>query len=205
MTKQDTKAPKLSGTMPALLAVADLNKAIDSLIKTMQGVQAKVQTVGVQALMHLAKHGDIGPANRLMVGMPKGLRRNALGSWLLAHGALSVNTDAGSKNAAPFKFDKNKKTNAEAAFADPWQDHMPEKPLDEVFDLQKAIHGLLQRAKGKTIQLHGQTVDASHAIDSLKALAAIAGEEYTPEVKNAAMDVKDIIKAPASKKEPQTT
>jgi len=194
MATKQTKAPKNTGTMPALLAVADLNKAVDAIIKTAAGLQTRIQVVGVQALMHLGKTGDIGPINRLMVGLPKGVRRNALGSWFLAHGALEVNTDAGSRNTAPLKFAKSKKTDPEAAFAENWFDHLPEKPLDEVFDLQKAIHGLLQRAKGKTIMLHGQKVDASHAVDSLKALAAIAGEDYQPEVKNGAADHSDIVK-----------
>jgi hypothetical protein len=182
--KNDAKAPTTPTiTLPKALAAADLNKAIDALCKSAQGMQAKVQEVGVQALMHLKAHNDVGPVNRLYVGLPKGMRKQALGSWLLAHGALEVNTTADTKKVMPLKFSKTKKTNPEAAQADPWFEHLPEKAIDEVFDLQRAIHGLLVRAKGKTIQLHGKVMTADHATDTLKALAAMAGEDYKPEVK----------------------
>lgn len=178
---QSTKG-KVIAAMPALLSVADLNKAIDNCIKSMTGIQAKVQTIGVQALMHLEKHGDIGPVNRLMVGMPTGMRRQALASWLLSYGALSINTGEDKKTKV-FNFDKAKKTNAEGANGDPWYNHLPaQNDVSNVFDLQKAIHGLLTRAKGKTIMLHGKTLSVEHAVDALKTLAALAGEDYKPDV-----------------------
>jgi len=182
--KTDAKAPTTPvSNLPKVLVIADLNKAIDALCKSAQGMQAKIQEVGVQALMHLKAHGDIGPVNRLFVGLPKGMRKQALGSWLLAHGGLEVNTTADTKKTQPLKFSKAKKTNPEAAMADPWFEHLPEKGIDEVFDLQRALHGLLVRAKGKTIVLHGKPMGSDHAVDMLKAIAAMAGEDYKPEVK----------------------
>ena len=169
--------------LPKALALADLNKAIDGCIKQASTLADNIQEVGVQALMHLAAHGDVGPINRFFLGLSKGVRRQALGSWLLAHGSIEVNMDNGTRKTMPLKFTKAKKTNAEAAMADPWFNHQPEKDISEVFDLQKAIHGILQRAKGKTIQLHGKVMSVDHAADTLKALAAMAGEEgYKPEI-----------------------
>lgn len=178
MSKQSEK-PVTTVVLPTLLSIAALNKAVDEVCKSAQDIQGKIGEVGVQALMHLAKTGDIGPANRLMVGLPKGLRRNALGSWLLTHGALEVNADAGTKKTAPLKFAKGKTTNALAAMADPWFSHQPEKPLDTVFDLQRAIHVMLARAKGKSIVMSGKPVDATKATDMLKSMAAMVGEEYS--------------------------
>lgn len=177
------KAPKTVAAMPKVLAVADLNKAIDSVNAAASAIMNTYQEVGVQTLMHLKAHGDIGPVNRLMVGMPKGARRQAMGSWLLAYGALSINLNRDTAKLAPLSFDKTKKTDPEAALADAWFTHLPEKELSDIFDLQKAIHGLLVRAKGKTLVLHGKTMSVDHAVDTLKTLAAMAGETIEPDVK----------------------
>lgn len=178
MSKQ---SPTTKVVLPTMLAIAALNKGIDALCKDANDMQTRIGEIGIQCLMHLAKSGDIGPANRLMVGLPKGVRRNALGSWLLTHGALEVNADAGTKKAQPVKFAKGKVTNVEAAMADPWYSHQPEKPLDTVFDLQRAIHVMLTRAKGKTITVHGKELSAVDATDRLKALAAMVGETFEAE------------------------
>lgn len=182
-TKQSNKkAPStVAGALPAAMALADLNKAIDAVNKLAASVQSKYQEVGVQALMHLAKHGDVGPVNRLFLGMPKGVRKTAMGSWMLAHGSLQVNTQADTKKTSPLSFDKKKKTDPEAAMADPWFEHLPEKDISDIFDLQRAIHMILQKAKGKTIKLHGQTISADDATDRLKAMAALVGEDYKPD------------------------
>jgi len=178
-----TKVANPESKLPKVLALADLNKAIDACIDQAASLSDAIQTVGVQALMHLGAHGDVGPINRFYLGLSKGVRRQALGSWLLAHGALEVNMDNGTRKTMPLKFSKAKKTNPEAALADPWYTHQPEKEISEVFDLQKAIHGLLVRAKGKTVTLHGKVLSVDHAADTLRALAAMAGEEgYKPEV-----------------------
>lgn len=187
-TKQSSKAT-IKSDMPKVLVLADLNKAIDGLIKQVASVQVAIQTVGVQALMHLKAHGDNGPVNRLFIGLGKGVRKQALGSWLIAHGALEVNTAADTRKTMPLKYTKAKQTDPEAAMQDPWYEHLPEKDISDIFDLQKAIHGILQRAQGKTIQLHGKTMSVDHAADTLKALAAMAGEEgYKPDVKQLAPD-----------------
>jgi hypothetical protein len=189
MSKQSNK-PVTTVVLPTMLAIAALNKGIDDLCKDATSIQSRIGEVGIQCLMHLEANGDIGPANRLLVGLPKGVRRNALGSWMLTHGALSVNADAGTKKTAPVKFDKSKKTNVQAALADPWFSHQPEKPLDTVFDLQRAIHVMLTRAKGKTIMVHGKAVDPTIAGDMLKSMAALVGESFDAPVSTADLEKK---------------
>lgn len=171
--------------MPALLPVKELLTAIDKHNGTMSKAMDTYQQLGVQCLMHLDKSGDIGPANRLLSGMPSGIKRNSMGSWLLAYGALSVSQNTATRKEAPLAYAKDKKTRPEEAMADHWTNHLPEKELDDVFDLQKALHGLLQRAKGKTIQLNGRTMAVEEATKTLRIIADMAGEEgYTPEVKH---------------------
>lgn len=175
--------PKYIASMPEALASAELVKAIDKVCKLSQSLQDQIQVVGVQALMHLAAHGDVGPVNRLFVGLGKGTRRSALGSWLMAHGALVPNDSMDTRKTAPLKFSKDKATLPEAAMADPWFDHLPEKEITDVFDLQKAIHAILGKCAGKQIKVGGKVLDKDVAVDALKALAVLGGEEgYTPEV-----------------------
>lgn len=189
MTTQSDKAKKApintlpaDTKLPALKLIAAINKDIDTVIGLANDVQRMIGECGLQALMHLDKHGDIGPCNRLQVGLPKGVRRTALASWLLAHGSLKVNTDPGTRKTAPLAYDKSKKTDALAAMADPWFEHLPEKPLDEVFDLQRAIHMILQRAKGKPVTVHGKVLPAAVANDMLRGIGALVGETFEGEV-----------------------
>lgn len=165
-------------TLPKLKVVAAINKDIDAVISMAKDVQRLIGEAGLQSLMHLKAHGDVGPVNRLLVGLPKGVRRTALASWLLTHGALAVNTDAVSKKTKVLTYDKNKSTDPEAAMVDPWFDHLPEKAIDEVFDLQKAIHSLLAKAKGKPVKVGGKLLSADVATDMLKGIGALVGEEF---------------------------
>lgn len=169
--------------LPALLGKAQLVKLVDSCIEAAKTVQGLIGDAGLQALMHLEKYGDVGMCNRLYVGLPKGVRKAALGSWMLAHGALRPNLDAGTKRTMPLMFDKSKVTNPAAAMAGAWFEHLPEKDVSDVFDLQKAISGLLAKAAGKSITLHGKIMDPAEANDMLKSFAASVGDTFKGEVK----------------------
>lgn len=162
--------------LPAMMDKPEFAKAITGLHTAAAKVQTSIQLIGTQALMHLEAHGDIGSVNRLFLGLPKGVRKTALVSWLLAHGALKVNTDIGTKATSPMVYDKDKKTNAEAAWNDPWQDHMPEKAIDEVFDLSKALAVILAKCKDKQIKVGGVLLspeDAKAKIEALTAYSAV--------------------------------
>lgn len=130
------------------------------------------QMLAVSALTRLADHGDIGYCNRLYLAMPKGSKSSAMASWMLTHGALIANTDKGSKGDKPFVFSKDKSTDVQAGIADPWFDHKPEPDADAVFDLQKALAGVLKKAgKAKHVS-HGELAEKVAAL-----LAQVAGEE----------------------------
>jgi hypothetical protein len=164
-------------TLPAIMVIGDLNKAIDSANKRAANLMQDYQNVGVQALMHLNEHGDIGPINRIIAGMPKGVKMNSMASWALAHGALEVNKDAATKKSMPLRYTKMKKTNVEAAAADPWFNHLPEKAIDEVFDLSKALASLISKAKAegvKQVKVGGVLLTAEDTANKLKALEAFA-------------------------------
>lgn len=179
-------AETLGKDMPKAVGAAELVKAIDANHKSVSKAYEVYQVLGTQALMLFSKANDIGPVNRLLAGMPLGSNRNAMGQWLLTYGALKVSTEANRKEA-PLAYDKSKKTDAEAAWADHWTGFAPQKPIEEEFDLQKALHGALTRAKGKFIKLGGVLLSQEEAERTLRMIADMAGEkDYKPEVKQQA-------------------
>jgi hypothetical protein len=142
--------------MSKALNVAELNKRIDDLNKSAQKMGDDYQDVGVMCLQHLLDHGDVGPINRLILGMPKSTRRLAMATWAVAHGALVPNTDQGTRDTMPLRYTKEKKTDVKAAAAMKWWEAAPERNISDVFDLQVAVKQLLARAKGKKLQIGGQ-------------------------------------------------
>ena len=146
--------------------IAEINKAIESIARSGAKLDILIQDTGVSVLEHFAEHKDTGVVNRLYIALPKGARKQAMASWLLAYGALSPNTNKESKAEQPFIFDREKRTDALAAAQDKWYDHKPDKAPDQVFDLQKAIRQVLAKAaKGTT----------TATTEQLKALAMAVG------------------------------
>lgn len=146
----------------------EIEANIVKIAKTGKTLDALIQTTGVGVLVHFAEHHDAAIVNRLFLALPAGSRKTAFASWLLAYGAVMVNTDQAMKKERPFLWDKDKETKPEAASQDMWYNHKPEKPIDETFDLQKAVRAILARAgKAETLS-HGDG-------DTLKALAKCVG------------------------------
>ena len=188
MTKQSDAiktAPKASlpaGVVrPTMWADKVFKDTSVSLLKDMGAMQDRVTEWSVQALMHLEAHKDVATLNRFIVGMPKGYKRNAMAEWFLAFGCVRVNTDKGTAQLSPLSYDKTKQCLIEDAMAKPWHEFQPSKPIDTVFDLQRAVHMLLQRAKGKAVLVNGKPLDPEMANDLLKAMGAMVGESYTAE------------------------
>lgn len=126
--------------------IEQINKSIIAMAAHLAKGDALIQTVGVDVLEHFEQHKDTGVVNRYFLAIPKGIRKTAVASWLLAHGALAVNTDRDNAKTSPFVYDKTKVTSAAAAAEDNWTTHKPEKELVEVFDLQQAVRALIKKA-----------------------------------------------------------
>lgn len=142
----------------------ELDKAIIKIRTNGAALDALIQATGVEVLEHYAEHKACELVNRLFLALSAGSRKTAMASWLLAYGAVKVNTDAVTKKERPFVKDDTKETRPEAAAEDMWYNHKPEKGIDEVFDLQKAVMALLKRAGSATSLKHGDN-------DTLIALA----------------------------------
>lgn len=147
--------------------ISEINKAIDTIARSGAKLDALIQETGVDVLTHFAEHKDTGVVNRFFLAMPKGARKTAMVSWLLAYCAVSANADKANKATSPFIYDREKHTNPAAAAEDMWFNHKPDNAPDQVFDLQKAVRALLAKAAKAT------TTNTNH--EQLAALAAAAG------------------------------
>lgn len=163
--------------------LTDLNKAIATIASTGAKLDKLIQDTGVSVLEHYAEHKDTGLVNRLFLALPKGARKTALASWLLAHCAVVPNEDPKTKKEQPFLYAKDKTTDPVAAAQDPWYDHKPDKPVDEAFDLQKAVRAML----GKVMKAHNVEHANAEAFAALKSLAVATGipESDVPTMKGA--------------------
>lgn len=153
------------------LTLAELTKRIDGLNSAASKMGEDYQEVGLLCLGHLLAHGDVGPVNRLILGMPKSTRRLAMATWMVTHGALIPNTDQGTRDTMPLKYSKDKKTNIEAATAEKWYESAPERAISDIFDLQVAVKALLNRAKGKKLQIGG--IEKPHEAHSMLKMLAV--------------------------------
>jgi hypothetical protein len=162
--------------MPANYVITD-GKALDSEIASNEKAAFKwinrMQRIGVSALDHLARHGNIHFVNSAYLSMPKGTKSAGFTSWLLAHGALKAN-DGDDKKTKPFLYDKSKKTNVEAAYAEGWWEHASEKKPDQVFDLQQAIVKLIKQVEAKSEIAHAELLPA---LKSLVVIGAVQAEQ----------------------------
>lgn len=173
--------------MTTALSLAALIKRIDTLNTAAQKMGEEYQEVGLLCLTHLANHGDIGPCNRLLLGMPKSTRRLAMATWMVAHGALVPNRDNGTRNTSPLVYSKDKKTDVEAAAQEKWYEAAPEREISDVFDLQVAIKQLIARAKGKHLKIGGEEkTHEAKAILSMMAAGAGLSDPFAEEKQAAA-------------------
>lgn len=148
--------------------ISALRKAIKEIGATGAKLDALIQETAVGIIEHHAEHKATVLVNELFLALPKGSRKTAMASWLLAYASVVVNTDANTKTDRPFVHDSTKADKPEAAAEDMWYNHKPEKAIDETFDLQKAIASVLARAGKAGVLKHGDG-------DTLKALAKCVG------------------------------
>jgi hypothetical protein len=149
-------------------SLTEINKAI-ALIKTSgEKLDKLIQETAVSVLEHFAEHKDNGLVNRLYLAMPAGSRKTAMTSWLLAYGALAANTDNNTKKEQPFILDRDKATDPVAAALDMWYSHKPDNAPDKVFDLQKAVRGMIAKA------MKAETVPSKDRL-ALRSIALAAG------------------------------
>lgn len=156
---------------PDLANKTDLNKAIDTWGKQGQKWAKMGHTLGMACLHILAAHGDIGPANRLYMAMPKGTKSSAMAEWLLTFGKLAPN-DGDDKKAKPFVYAKDKTMNLTDAEKKPWYEFKPEPTVLECFDVQAAIRAFIKATEAKAAKAQTST-----GLALLEQVKGLLGEE----------------------------
>lgn len=129
---------------------ADFEKAIAAVAASGKKLDKEIQRIGLSALNHNAEHKDPVYVNRLYKALASGHRKTALVQWFLTFGSLVANTDSVSKKELPFLSTKDKTTDLVAATASPWFDFAPDPAPDVVFDVKKAINGILAKIERNT-------------------------------------------------------
>ena len=163
--KADVKVPavvKAEVKIPVGYIIADgklLDKAINSAEKSAYKWINQMEKIGVSALSHLKEHGNIHFVNAAYLAMPKGTKSASFAAWLLFYGAIKANEDKATREEKPFVYDKTKKTDPVAAYADEkgwWGFGVREQKPHEIFDLQAAVQKLIERAMKQSEMAHAE-------------------------------------------------
>jgi hypothetical protein len=151
--------------------LSEINKAIAGIAKSGAKLDKTIQDTGVAVLQHFAEHKDTGLVNRLFLALPKGARKAALAAWLIKFCAVVPNTDAKTKGEQPFVYAKDKATDPVGGAQSPWYEYKPEKPVDQMFDLQVAVRSLMTKMVKAAKVEHSN----DEALKALKSLAVATG------------------------------
>lgn len=146
----------------------ELMKSIDAWGKRGKKWLVEGQHLAMSALSILAETGDIMPANRLYLAMPKGSKTGAMAEWLLAFGSLQPNTDSQNAKTKPFLHAKDKACDLVGGAKKPWYEFQPEPTIVDVFDAQaetlKALKGILAKASKAQSVSHGEVLERLTAL-----------------------------------------
>lgn len=162
-------------TIKIITDQAELTKAIDAWGKQGQKWAKLGHALAMSALHRLADHGDIGPANRLYLAMPKGTKSSAMAEWLLTFGKLAPN-DGEDKKSKPFVYAKDKFMSLADAEKKPWFEFKPEPTVLECFDVQAAIRAFIKATEAKAAK--AQTSIGLDLLEQVKGL--LVEEEADP-------------------------
>lgn len=139
-TKATTKAPK-QVELKLITGAAAITKAIDSIAGRMKKLETEIHTVAVSCLDHAAKHGDVTLMQRLVAGLGRSQRKNALLQWCLDFGPFAMAD--GNKELV---YAKRAHVDVDKAMAKPFWDHVQEAKFVP-FDMAAELDRLLSKAK----------------------------------------------------------
>jgi hypothetical protein len=158
-------------------------KDIEKLIISIKGRGAKLDTdihsAAVACLFHCEAHGDNTLVNRLLLAMPKSVRRNALAQWFVAFGKLSkwpTDTAEQKRVAAekeptqPLMYDKAKTTRLDDAKATPFWDFKNVREGTDTFEFEDYIGNVMKKLEKIA---KGNSTDAARARATLHAISGV--------------------------------
>lgn len=163
--------------------------------KDASSVESAIQVALASAVFFAVKDGNTEPITTLFTGMPKGIRRAAMQSWLLDHAPVVLNSDRDAAKAQPFKFsadvlktilaDHGDATRPDAAEAHAakaltvsWVDYKPEQLIPETLDIKALLMSWVKQVEGK--QAKGSKVKDGGLLTQVKALVGPKNESPAP-------------------------
>ena len=165
----------------ALLSAKDLDAKIVGIGKSASELQADIQIAAVNAIGYSIEHGDIRFGQKLFDAMPKGMRRQALITFLEKHGQFAYMSTE--KKFAFYKVD-GIVYDEPKLLATPWAEAKAENLVSEV-DVESMFENLMKRLDGvfKKHEEKGITIKNSQLYDYLQeARDRYNTEKFTPEV-----------------------
>lgn len=178
-------------TTIAKRAIEDVIKSITQVAETGAAFQTLVHETAVQCLMLVRDESDYGPARDLMNAVPRGIRREALGTWFKKFSnrklsfslndktSLYVGHLAGERAVSDF--------DVEAANATTFAD-LTKEPLASTFDVEKLIKILQGKAGNTKVNADGspKVTEAARALASKMLAAVYSGSLSSPKPAQAA-------------------
>lgn len=131
--------------------IKQLMQAIGRIGKTAAKLTRDVQAVAVECALHAVDHGNVTPANELVVNLGKGMRRASLRAWFETNTCMFIPKG---KDAFGFDAPRAAKLKAEdraelreRLMALPWEEAKPEEQVVSVFDVSEAFDKFMKRVE----------------------------------------------------------
>lgn len=162
-TPKKSKTPAIA---VAYVGVKAIDAAMVALFASGQSFQKEAQSVALSVLQHVATHGDVRVASKLVNGMlnamPELSRINALRAWFEAFGPIAFDAEGIAT------YVKGKPADVAKAAATPFWKFSPEVPY-QAMDVLKSVDQFIKR-----LQKDAKETKKNHApmIASLEAIKA---------------------------------
>lgn len=146
--------------------------AIQNIAITGKGLDAAIQSVGLDVIQHVEQNGEVSLAIKLLRALPKGSRSNALADWFQKFSKVAVNTDKATAKQFPLVFNKAGKLDVEGATKLQWFQCKPEKAMVDEFDFNAKLLALLNQAS--KAEKDGITIKGADALKQARAMLKVA-------------------------------
>lgn len=158
---------------------AKLDAAIVAVNKAANKLNDAIQLTLASAVFQAVYGRNTNHLNALALAVGKGVRRSAIGAWILKHAPVVAESDKEKAKDHPFRFSKDRMAEladahewadamrvtaeeaemyGEAIMAEHWTEFKPDQLVPESFDVYAAIKSLMSRAQqlqGKGTQIKG--------------------------------------------------
>lgn len=139
-----TKATAKIEGVNLYIGTGAINKATDSLAKTLHARQAEAHKLALSVLYHVGMHKDVNVVKRFVTALPEMIRTNGLRNWFEQFGPVQfVTTEDGTEIV---KYVKDKPTRFGDANAKPfWKFSAKEGQPYQPVDVEKFFDQMLKR------------------------------------------------------------